>query len=67
LSLVPYPLLVLAATVTTTITMLPGQANRIRALAERIAAHLAHTANEIRAALERLAEKSHETCHYIRG
>ena len=58
--------LVLTATVTGR-TTLAGEANRVRALAERVPAHLADTADEIRAALERLAEKSKEAGHYTSG
>ena len=59
--------LVLTATVTGRATLLPSETDRVRALANRVAADLANTADEIRAALERLAEKSKEGSHYTRG
>jgi hypothetical protein len=52
---------------TTALAVLPGDADRVRALAERVAADLADTADEIRAALERLAEESKDGGHYTRG
>lgn len=60
-------MLATVATATGRRTTLPCQADRVRALAERVAAHLADTADKIRAALERLAEESCESCHYTRG
>ena len=58
----------LTATAGRRTTLPPGEANRVRALAERVAAHLADTADEICAALERLAEESKESGHlyYVR-
>ena len=55
------------ATTTTALAVLPGEADRVRALAKRVAAHLADTADEIRAALERLTEESKDRGHYTRG
>ena len=55
------------ATTTTALAVLPGKANRVRALAERVTADLAYTADEICAALERLAEESKDRGHYTRG
>ena len=59
--------LVLATTTTGRRAALPGKADRVRALAKRVAAHLADTADEIRAALERLTEESKDRGHYTRG
>jgi hypothetical protein len=56
----------LAATVTGR-AALAREADRVRALAKSVAAHLAYTTNHICPALERLAEESKERSHYTRG